>query len=668
MFEMVMMPDISIGEVIQAAVTRLTSQQEEQKEELLVFIHERFGDMKALLDHEHQSLQATLQVEDSSHLQYVANGDEVSADAKDQCISNNAIHEDGPYLSYADQSLNLHSGHSDNGLGSAVQLQSTSKAEVPIASGQSGKSQSASVSHSRHTVPKAFRTKVSNRFAKAGSSVLGAEKVIMDIQTEIWRTIFGGSIATDTWYAHSVERLKVKESVWHRIASELKLDHILHTEAPNTFLARLVTSRFFTGFFDLIIFLNTLILAFEADQDVKEALGGEQHRGVDVIHAVHKSIQCFFYLEIVLRILGLRTWFFVAKNVWYWNVFDACLVLSSFFADVVSMSSLEFMRMLRMVRIIRMARLLRVLRVFRELREMFLAIVSCMASLVWAFVFLALTLLLFSIFFLQAIVGYLENLDKDHHEQGLVESFREWYKSLGSTMYTLLAAATGGVDWLEPGRPLAKLGWGYTGVYVFYVLFVTIGVMNILTGVFIGNASCIADRDISIHKENSKLDTFVHEMIHLFNEFELDTHGSISWQAFKTYISDHKVQAYLASHDLETTHGILLFDLLDRDHSGYIDVHEFVIGMVRLKGNAKALDARIIERDVSSNLNMLEREGREREKKIQASGKQELDYIMDVLEQGGIPTREKMKSSSTGEACNAEGRGRARANEPPFSL
>jgi len=180
----------------------------------------------------------------------------------------------------------------------------------------------------------------------------------------------------------------------------------------------------------------------------------------------------------------------------------------------------------------------------------------------------------------------------------VMEEFSEFYDSLGSTMLTLLSAVTGGNDWMNVREPLVHLGHMYTGAFVVFVLFVSLGVMNILTGVFVRNAASINDRDISVHKETEKLEGFVHEMLSLFNEFELDGAERIDWKSFKGYLNHPKVQAYLASLELESTHGLLLFDLLDRDRSGSIDAYEFVIGMLRLRGNAKALDARLLEREL----------------------------------------------------------------------
>merc|ERR1719316_2343850 len=78
----------------------------------------------------------------------------------------------------------------------------------------------------------------------------------------------------------------------------------------------------------------------------------------------------------------------------------------------VGIGGLNFLnlRVLRIFRMIRALRILRVLRFFRKLRRMTLAIVSCLASLSWAFLLLFLITYVFSIMFVQAASGHIADI------------------------------------------------------------------------------------------------------------------------------------------------------------------------------------------------------------------------------------------------------------------
>lgn len=148
-------------------------------------------------------------------------------------------------------------------------------------------------------------------------------------------------------------------------------------------------------------------------------------------------------------------------------------------------------------------------------------------------------------------------------------------------------------------EPVKRISWTYQAVFTFYVLFVIVGVLNVLTGVFLESASDVRDRDLTVQAEIEKLDNFVEDMVSLYAEFHPNHNNEISYEMFQSYLQQEKVEAYLSSHKLETTHARLLFRMLDGDSTGTISVHEFVIGMLRLKGGAKTSDSRVILHEIN---------------------------------------------------------------------
>merc|ERR1712032_1281108 len=306
---------------------------------------------------------------------------------------------------------------------------------------------------------------------------------------------------------------------------------------------------------------------------------------------IERFFTSYFLLELLLRIVAHRLWFFTSPE-WKWNVFDTFLVLSSIFQDIFEGFNISFMRVLRIFRMVRVMRLIRVLRFFRELRKMMFSILACMASLMWALGLLFLIMFLFSVLFLQGASTFLE--DKTNFDAHHVE-FEEWYASLYTTMFSLLLAITGGTDWMQIVSPMEKIHWMYQIVFSFYILFVIFGVVNVLTGVFLENAQEFVDRDLMVQSQLVHMEGFVNEMMELFEEFDPEHTGRVETDELYRYLQQEKVQAYLAAHSLDCTDAQSLIKLIDLNETEGVDLREFILGMLRLRGDAKSVDLQLLD-------------------------------------------------------------------------
>mmetsp|Transcript_68960 Transcript_68960/g.125831 ORF Transcript_68960/g.125831 Transcript_68960/m.125831 type:complete len:145 (+) Transcript_68960:1-435(+) len=111
-----------------------------------------------------------------------------------------------------------------------------------------------------------------------------------------------------------------------------------------------------------------------------------------------------------------------------------------------------------------------------------------------------------------------------------------------------------------------------------------------------------------IQEEQFKIDAFVKQMLELFSEMDILRVGYFTWQTFNAAMREESVQACFAAHELEPTHCHLLFDLLDDNGNGEVSILEFVMGMLRLKGEAKCLDVRVLQREMGMLPKMLVQE------------------------------------------------------------
>mmetsp|Transcript_68482 Transcript_68482/g.125782 ORF Transcript_68482/g.125782 Transcript_68482/m.125782 type:complete len:228 (+) Transcript_68482:54-737(+) len=83
---------------------------------------------------------------------------------------------------------------------------------------------------------------------------------------------------------------------------------------------------------------------------------------------------------------------------------------------------------------------------------------------------------------------------------------------------------------------------------------------------------------------------YVERIRRLFKDMDIDNSGDITIREFEKHLNEDSMQAYFASLDLDTSDAWTLFKLLDTDEGNAIDVDEFIMGCLRLKGNAKSID------------------------------------------------------------------------------
>merc|ERR1712176_1160689 len=82
----------------------------------------------------------------------------------------------------------------------------------------------------------------------------------------------------------------------------------------------------------------------------------------------------------------------------------------------------------------------------------------------------------------------------------------------------------------------------------------------------------------------------VNSMRDLFEQVDFAETGQMTWDQFESQLGTPGMEMYFRAIDLDISEARGLFKLLDLDESDSISVDEFVMGCLRLRGNAKAID------------------------------------------------------------------------------
>lgn len=297
----------------------------------------------------------------------------------------------------------------------------------------------------------------------------------------------------------------------------------------------------------------------------------------------------FFTIEMFVRILAEQRDFFAKANpMRVWNVLDTCLWAISVVDLVTSNVAVQILR------VFRLGRAIRLFEVFPELRAMFWSCFACGQSLLWAFLLLAGFMYIVGIYFMVVALYYLKDtthLDNEkEYKLNLASNWNGLYISLMSLMYSI----TGGLSWQPLAEPFYHMGhWGDFHGFVFtaFIAMSTIGLLNILIGIFAQKATDVSSvsRDAAITQAYLKIMDNRRNMEEIFDEFDKDADSHITTKEIEVGLTQPRIQAYFYLLDIDVADEKLFLDHFDENHNGYVSKDEFVKGCQMLQGASRPL-------------------------------------------------------------------------------
>mmetsp|Transcript_30385 Transcript_30385/g.69949 ORF Transcript_30385/g.69949 Transcript_30385/m.69949 type:complete len:642 (+) Transcript_30385:101-2026(+) len=328
-----------------------------------------------------------------------------------------------------------------------------------------------------------------------------------------------------------------------------------------------------------------------------------------------------YMLELVIKIL-LLGWkdFFSCPQVWF-NMFDVVIIALALLGAVLTMaytdsdqmsSSIVIVRLVRLARISRIMRLLR-FSIFKELLTMVAGLVSGLRTLLWAFVLMFLAIYPMSLVLTQ-FLG--QDSSTEHDAQ-----MRELFRSVPRSMLTVFRCVTGDCNYSD-GTPLIlalveKYGPVWIPIYVVVMLIVTFGLFNLIMAIFVDNALSDAKRqerelklaklkDRTMQKEKTAhllemlLDRIIEESIlkgdtgessrDLHDGLAEVTHMEVSKDVFTDFLLDPEVCAILDALDVPEEERLDIFEVLDANGNGTLQLEELINGVIKLRGEPRRSD------------------------------------------------------------------------------
>mmetsp|Transcript_83025 Transcript_83025/g.256690 ORF Transcript_83025/g.256690 Transcript_83025/m.256690 type:complete len:781 (+) Transcript_83025:55-2397(+) len=356
-----------------------------------------------------------------------------------------------------------------------------------------------------------------------------------------------------------------------------------------------------------VIILNAVILAVETDYRAKHPAGdgGMVFTWSDIVFCV------FFCAELALRVCAYGWELFAPANIG-WTIFDTVVVgfqVLELVFDVMQstapLTNISFLRVVRIFRTLRVLRVFRLIHLIVELRTMLSSIFGSLKSLFWVVVLYAVMVFTAGTFFTQVVTehrgGNVPDLRELHGITAMAHSAElsphevrkqldTYYGSLGTTILSLWECISGGMDWKTLFDPLlAGVSPWVAMIFLGYVIFATVAMMNVVTGVFLEHAMRYAERDQDLY--------LARNILSIFGQNDLNADGEISMSVWEAKLGEPDMQALFRALNVDPSDATTLFKLIDLDDSGNLALSELIDGWARLRGQAKSLDLALLMRE-----------------------------------------------------------------------
>jgi len=218
------------------------------------------------------------------------------------------------------------------------------------------------------------------------------------------------------------------------------------------------------------------------------------------------------------------------------------------------------------------------------------SIICSLKALVWTILLLLFIMYTISIFITQQVADHRHQFPAQE-ELGEFQALATHFGDLPQSMVSLFEAISGGQDWDVIFHPLrVNLSPHVPLVFLMYIFFAVLAMMNVVTGVFVESVLESAKRDKELF--------LINNVKELFQELDGGMSAVMSEEMFRSKITSSQMQEAFKAINVDPSEAHRLFQLIDLDSSGGVSAEEFLSGCLRLRGPAKALDLSLLYRRI----------------------------------------------------------------------
>ncbi|CAE7218000.1 unnamed protein product [Symbiodinium natans] len=341
-------------------------------------------------------------------------------------------------------------------------------------------------------------------------------------------------------------------------------------------------------------------------------LAGEQGyvillRKVSPIFEMFDNAFVFLFLaELVFRMFV--EWNTFLKEIAFW--FDFFLVAAGLVDMYIIMplasngglsgdhKNIVMLRLVRALKALRAIRMVRTLRLFTGLRLLVKACQCFLPSLGWSMVLLGVFMTMGALVLGTLLQDFIMDPSMD-----LVD--RQWvwmhYGTAYRALYTLYEITFAG-NWPTNVRPvLDRVSHGFVIFFVTYITIIVFAVIRVISAIFLKDTLDAANNDAEhlVVERLRKKAEYVEKLENVFHAMDDSGDGMITEERLTFILANPVAKAYFATLDVDVYESAALFHLLDNG-DGEVTMDEFIEGIMRCKGQARAMDQVAMRADLKA--------------------------------------------------------------------
>lgn len=372
-------------------------------------------------------------------------------------------------------------------------------------------------------------------------------------------------------------------------------------------LRRFVTSPKFEAAIAVMIALNTLIIALDAQYggiDKGHQMGYPKYNqsaanalpGLDVVFEVFDYFfGVIFTIEMILKMTALNwRWFFSS-----WNWFDAFIVVFWLIEKSDGGGGMlpfppMILRIARLARVFRLLRLIRTIQGFDSLFLMTTAFKASIKILFWSAMLLFVFQLMIGLTLHHSLVDFMSSPDEDIEARFVIF---EYFGTCSRATLTMFEITLG--NWPPVARILQEnVDEGYVAFSLCHKLTIGFAVIGVINGVFMQETFNVAasDDQLMMRQRERAVKLHVKKMEALFKVADESGDGYLDYEEFMHIVTNPHVKSWLAAQQLDVSDAELMFVLM-YDGDGQITAKELVRAASKLKGPARSIDLHNLMRE-----------------------------------------------------------------------
>jgi len=312
---------------------------------------------------------------------------------------------------------------------------------------------------------------------------------------------------------------------------------------------------------------------------------------------VHHIFVFLFLGELLFRLGIFRRKFFRDLTNW----FDSVLVIFGLLEITILEGDPKNVLMLRLMRTVKAFRAIRLARTFKLFRGLQLLVKACfcfLPSLGWSMALLAIFMSIGTL-----VLGNLLQDFMTDPKANLEDQLWIWgrYGTAYRAMYTLFEVTFAG-NWPTNVRPvLDKVSHTFVIFFVLYVSVIVFALIRVISAIFLKDTldAAQADAENLVVDRLRKKAEYVDKLQGAFNAIDEGGNGMISEEQLTAIFANPKVEAYFQTLDVDVSEGRALFHMIDNG-DGQVTLDEFIDGILRCRGPARALDQVAMQSDLKN--------------------------------------------------------------------